>query len=369
MDNTWYLISVICGFASFAMWADNNTRWGKALGATNISLIVGMVLVNLNVVPSWSDVHGAVFAYAVPIGISLLLFQANVRASLKLGPKLLVSFGVGALATTIGAIIAAFVFNIGPETWKVYGMYAATYIGGSANLAAVGTAFDIDSSIFVAVNAADIIVFFFWMMFLFQAGKWMFLKSKYPKRPLFDVDLETEKETRDSIFGADAAISLGVAIICSAIGVWLSPIIKIPGILITVTLILLLANLTPIHKIKIANELGLWFFMLFFVTIGAMAVFKDVIVHGLTAFYGAATIIVVHGIVLLFLGKMFRIPLEFLLVSSSANVGGPSTAGPLAAAYGWEDLVAPGVILGVLGAAVGTYIGFGVAYLLRAVIG
>jgi uncharacterized membrane protein len=109
--------------------------------------------------------------------------------------------------------------------------------------------------------------------------------------------------------------------------------------------------------------------MLFFVTIGAMAVFKDVIVHGLTAFYGAATIMVVHGIVLLFLGKMFRIPLEFLLVSSSANVGGPSTAGPLAAAYGWEDLVAPGVILGVLGAAVGTYIGFGVAYLLRAVIG
>ena len=267
MSNPWFLLSVLCGFASLAMWADQNTRWGKAIGATNISLVVGMILVNMKVVPSWSDVHGVVFAYAVPIGISLLLFQANIRQSLKLGPKLILSFVVGSLATCIGAVVASFLFNIGPETWKVYGMYAATYIGGSANLASVGTALEIDPSIFVAVNAADIIVFFFWMVFLFQAGKWAMLKTHYPERTLFKEDLQEKGKKEESVFGFDAAVALGIAIVASAIGVWLGPITKIPAILITTTIVLLLANFTPISKIKVANELGLWFFMIFFVTI------------------------------------------------------------------------------------------------------
>ncbi|MFA0889900.1 MAG: DUF819 domain-containing protein [Synergistales bacterium] len=369
LKDPWWILSIFAGFASFALWADQNTKWGKALGATNISLIVGMVLVNISVIPSWSNIHGVIFSHAVPIGISLLLFQANVKKSVKLGPKLLLAMAIGTVATCVGALIAPLVFNVGPETWKVYGMYAATYIGGSANLAAVGTGLNIDASIFAAVNAADVIVFFVWMMFLAQAGKWISLKKHYPQREIFTETLEEKEASNKTIFGYDAGISLGLAIVCSAIGIWLGKMTKIPAILITTTIVLLLANFTPISKIKVATELGLWFFMMFFVAIGSLAVVKDVVAAGPRVFYGASTLIALHGISLLVLGKVFRIPLEYLIVSSSANVGGPSTAGPQAAAYGWEDLVAPGVLMGVIGAAVGTYIGFGLAYFLRSIIG
>jgi uncharacterized membrane protein len=54
-----------------------------------------------------------------------------------------------------------------------------------------------------------------------------------------------------------------------------------------------------------------------------------------------------------------------LSVASQALVGGPATALAVAVAREWPGLVLPGIIMGLLGYAVGTYLGFGVAYLVR----
>jgi uncharacterized membrane protein len=156
IQNSWILLSILTGFASFSLWAEKNTKWGKAMGCTNIALVAGLILVNLKIVPTWSDVYGVVFSYMVPIAIALLLFSANLRSILVIAKKLVPVFLLGSIATMIAATIAALIFDLGPQSHIVYGMLTGTYIGGSANLAAVGNGLGVDSSMFVAVNAADI---------------------------------------------------------------------------------------------------------------------------------------------------------------------------------------------------------------------
>lgn len=377
IQNSWILLSILTGFASFSLWAEKNTKWGKAMGCTNIALVAGLILVNLKIVPTWSDVYGVVFSYMVPIAIALLLFSANLRSILVIAKKLVPVFLLGSIATMIAATIAALIFDLGPQSHIVYGMLTGTYIGGSANLAAVGNGLGVDSSMFVAVNAADIVIFFFWMAFLAQAGKLSFFTKWYPSYK--DSNLSTEfdnslvaitkkEDKKKEVNGIDVVVVLAIAIISATIGELLGSVTGIPGILFTTTIVLILANTTRISEMKIATELGLWFFMIYFVTIGSMALFSDVLAHGLNVFFGTAAVILIHGIIIFVVGKIAKIPLEFIILSSSANVGGPSTSGPHAAAYGWENLVTPAILIGVLGAAIGTYCGFGISYLIQAIL-
>lgn len=374
IQDNWLLLAIFAGLSSFSIWADQNTKWGKALSSTNVALIAGMILVNLKIVPAGSDIHDVVFTYAVPIAIALLLFQADIREVIKLGPKLILAFVVGAISTTIGAIVAAFAFDLGPQSWIAYGMLTGTYIGGSANLAAIGNALKIDPSIFVAINAADLIIFFFWLVFLFQAGKWPFFKKLYPtytdtfsNNNLSNSKMANESKSNE-IKAMDIVIVLGLAIGSAALGEVIGSVTGIPGIIFTTTIVLLLASFTPVSKITVSNDLGIWFFMIFCVANGSLALFSDVAAAGPKVFLGTATVVLVHGIVIFLLGKLTKLPLEYILLSSCANIGGPSISGPLAAAYKWDDLVLPGILIGVLGAAVGTYCGFGMAYVLKSIL-
>ncbi len=65
----------------------------------------------------------------------------------------------------------------------------------------------------------------------------------------------------------------------------------------------------------------------------------------------------VHLVVLLGVGRMFRLTVPELVTASNAAVLGATTAPALAAARGWHDLVTPGVLAGVLGYALGTFAG------------
>lgn len=370
IKDTWLLSAIFVASASFALWAERKTKIGAKLSGIIIALLMGMILVNIGLIPGWSGAHSSVFSYILPIAIPLLLFQADFRKVFKLGPKLLGAFGIAIIGTIAGAFVAAFAFNIGPETWKVYGMFTGTYIGGSVNLAAIGSGLNIDSSIWTAANAADIIVFFFWMMFLFNAGKWVFLKKLYPQFSESDItEIDKAPVQKDKTIGVvEISIVLGAAVAAAGIGTWIGGLVGVPGVIFSTTIALILAVTTNISKIKLSEDLGIFLVTIFFVVIGALAIFKDVIGAGPKLLGGASTIIIISGLIVFIGGRLFKIPLEFLLLSSNAAIGGPTSAAPMATIYGWRSLVFPGILLGILGYALGTYLGFSVAYILKSLI-
>lgn len=97
----------------------------------------------------------------------------------------------------------------------------------------------------------------------------------------------------------------------------------------------------------------------FFAVLGASGSVWNVINTAPSIFLFALVQVTVHLAVILGLGKLFRIDQKLLLLASNANIGGPTTACGMATAKGWSTLVVPGILVGIFGISIATFLGIG----------
>ena len=86
---------------------------------------------------------------------------------------------------------------------------------------------------------------------------------------------------------------------------------------------------------------------------------------GVEIFYFTLVIVGIHGLIVFGGGRLLRLDVGTLAVASQAAVGGPSSALAVAVSRKWKGLILPGIIVGLLGYALGNYLGFAIAYLVR----
>jgi uncharacterized membrane protein len=79
---------------------------------------------------------------------------------------------------------------------------------------------------------------------------------------------------------------------------------------------------------------------------------------GLVLLAFATITVLVHGLVIFGVAAAAKMDLDGAAVASQANVGGSTSALALAKSLGREDLLVPGILLGALGNAVGTFLAF-----------
>jgi uncharacterized membrane protein len=126
----------------------------RAVGAALVSLLLGMLLSNIGLLPGNSPTYDFLIGPGVSVGIALILFNVNIRSILDAGPTMLAAFGLGALGTAVGAVVGALLLSglVGPETWKLAGQFTGTYTGGGVNFAALGQALDTSPTMFSAAR-------------------------------------------------------------------------------------------------------------------------------------------------------------------------------------------------------------------------
>lgn len=114
---------------------------GKALSAPLATMALSLVTANVGLLPFKSPVYAAVNRYFVPLAVPLLLFDSDLRRVISDTGTMLAAFGVGAVATVIGTIVAFMVVPLaalGPDVgWRVACALAARHIGGAINFVAV----------------------------------------------------------------------------------------------------------------------------------------------------------------------------------------------------------------------------------------
>jgi uncharacterized membrane protein len=141
----------------------------------------------------------------------------------------------------------------------------------------------------------------------------------------------------------------------------------IPSVLWLTTFALIAGHFTPLGRVNGAFQLGNLALVLFFVIIGIFSRISEILAVGIAVFWFTLVVVGVHGVFVFGVGRLLRIDVASLAVASQAAVGGPSSALAVAVAREWRSLVLPGVIVGLLGYAVGNYLGFAVGAIVRSV--
>ncbi|MFS4494010.1 DUF819 domain-containing protein [Maribacter sp. 2308TA10-17] len=372
IENPVYVLAVLCLMVILASYA-GKTKLGGKLGAALLVILFTAVIANLKLIPSASNsipLYSGIFTYLAPISIFYLLLNVNLQSIKKAGAPMIILFLIGSLATVLGILAAWYLIApeeiLGENANIIAGMLTGTYTGGSVNFNAVALEYDFQEkgALYAGTIAVDNVVTAAWIIIniLFPVVLRTFWKDKKIETKVTNEtkDEEEEEEDRMDFTSLIWLLFLGIAAfyISELIGLWLP---SVPFILILSTLGILMAQIPLISNLKGSHTLGLYLIFLFLAVIGAYCEISAVVELkevGWTLFLFTSLAVLIHGVVIILLGGISFRDWEMVAIASQANIGGSSSAIALAESFKRKELILPGILVGTLGNALGTYLGF-----------
>lgn len=343
--------------------------------------------------------------YLLPASLILFCLSIDFKGILGLGPRALIMFLTATAGVIIGGPVAilataylfpGFISTTPDELWRGFSCIAGSWIGGGANQTAMKEIFAVEDNLFGTMVVVDVVVANIWMgLLLYGAGRtekinrWLKADSTAIdalERKISDYRAGIEKipSTYDLFilmgvtFGGVALAHLGTDLLMPVLNAY-EPQLKairlesiVSGffwIVLIATTIGLLLSFTRFRRLEGvgASKWASVFIYILVATIGMKMNLREVFQH-LGLFAIGIIWMAVHAVLLLAVAKWIRAPFFFLAVGSQANIGGAASAPVVASAFS-PSLAPVGVLLAVLGYALGTYGGILTAYLMKAVLG
>jgi uncharacterized membrane protein len=334
--------------------------------------------------------------YLLPATLVLLTLAIDLPATLRLGPKALTMFFAAAIGVLLGGPFALLLWktlapgSVDPELWRGMTAIAGSWIGGAANQAAMQQVFRIEPNIFGVMMAVDVLFSYLWMaVLLWMAANHQRLDQRL-KADTSAISALSDRMEQISLaheripslpdlmimlalaFGATGLSHALAAPLSSAFtgAEWaeqLSLSSEFFWIVVLATTFGLLLSFTRARRLEGAgaSRVGTVFLYVLIATLGMQmnigAVFTNPVLFGI-----GFTWITFHAIVVLVVARLIRAPTFFLAVGSQANIGGAASAPVVAAAF-HPSLAPIGVLLAVLGYALGTFGGWLCGQLMRLV--
>ncbi|HOV46399.1 MAG TPA: DUF819 family protein [Exilispira sp.] len=401
-SDTWSLWTFLVVAAFLSIFLEQKYKWASKISGAIIALIFGLLATNLKIVPTESPVWDAVWDYILPLGVTLLLFQADIKRIIKESGRMFGIFNISALGTIIGAFVASLLLGtLIPQVYKPAGMMTGSYIGGGVNFVALSKVFEVDQSIIGSLTVADNLNMAIAFLILLTIPTLGFFKKHYT-HPYDDELLNNKKNgvedaktqaslywTRKEISLKDIAASIAAAFLIVFVSVKFTDLIKsiIPsnatGFMFILRLVfgqiylvipiitLAIATIFPksLSSIPGANEIGMFFIYMFYVVIGIPASIVTVVTKAPILLLFCLIIAIINMVFTLGIGKLFKFSVEECVVASNANLGGPSTAAGMCIAKGWTKLIVPSILVGVWGYIIGNYLGTFVGQMVKMIFG
>ncbi|MDH3620248.1 MAG: DUF819 family protein [Gammaproteobacteria bacterium] len=326
--------------------------------------------------------------YFLPACLVLMTLSIDLKAILGLGPKALVMFFTAVIGIVLGGPVAIFLVSLfSPETvggegmnaaWRGFSTLAGSWIGGGANQTAMLEVYGYNPDRYAAMVAIDIVVANLWMIFLlYGAGnpkpidRWLRADTSAIDRlkdKMANYTAEMERPSSLVDFMMIAAVAMGTVGFSHFVADLVAPAFasvaglsdtilanKFFYVVVVSTTIGLGLSFTRVRELEGAgaSKIGSVFIFMLVAIIGTkMDVFR--IADAPLLFLVGIIWMLFHVALLLTVAKVIRAPFFFVAVGSKASVGGAASAPVVAAAF--HPALAPvGVLLAVLGYALGTY--------------
>lgn len=374
IENPVYVLTVLSLMVVLSL-AAAKTKWGKPLGAALLVIVFTAVLSNLKLIPSASNsipLYDAIFKYLAPISIFYLLLGANLKSIRKAGLPMIILFLLGSLATVIGIMVSWYLVSpqtiLGEDGKILAGMLTGTYTGGSVNFNAVALTYEFQDRgiLYAGAIAVDNVITAVWVVITIALP--VFLRRLVMDRKVSSPNITEAKSDKDSLTLSTLSSYVFIGLIAFLVAEGVKQIVpEIPSIITLSTLGIVLAQTRFIAKLKGGHTLGLYLVYLFLAVIGAYCEISSVLALGeigLTLFLFTMVAVLMHGIVIVVLGGLTFRDWDMIAIASQANIGGGTSAIALAETFHRNELILPAILVGTLGNALGTYLGFMVTALL-----
>jgi uncharacterized membrane protein len=340
---------------------------------------VPMIAVSLGWLPRGHPVYRSVTDGLLPLALALLLLGVDLPSVARAGSRALAAALVGACGIAVAS--AGWVWllraQLPAEAWKGAGALAGTWTGGSANLLALRTLLDIPETIFAPLIVVDAMVAYSWMALLVAASGCQERIDRWLQARPLQALARPETASRTSLTPArDQVVALVIALglVGAARGIAgfapIGPMVSSPHgwtILLVTTAALGLSLSPSVRRLSASGEaVGYGCLYVVLAAIGAQGRLEALRSAPVWMLIGFG-IVLTHGVILLAVARLLRLPLSLVATASQANVGGVVSA-PLVGAVYHHSLAPVGLLLAMAGNAVGTYVGWGVAVVCRWVV-
>lgn len=308
--------------------------------------------------------------------IFVMLLRCDFRKLAKLGGRMVAIFLGCSLTLFVWFIVGYPIFkgSLGSDTWGAVAALYASWVGGSANMAAMQAALPVDAGAYSCALALDTVCYSVWIALLLlmvrYASKWNnAVKADTSKlQAVADAAAAEVAKEKKQAGGADWIFLIGLSLIVSAIsqyvGASLNGALRDVGLAmfdkgsmttLFVTVLGLVCAMTPLGKVPAVEELSSVYLYAVVSLLASTASVTDLLAAPMWVVYGFF-ILAVHVILMFFLSKLFHWDLCMVSTASLANIGGAASAPIVASAYD-ASYAGIGVLMGVLGAAVGNFAG------------
>ena len=395
IKNDAVVFGILMGILSFVLVTSNSNhpnwkKFYKYFPALLLCYFIPSVFNSLGIISGKdSNLYFVASRYLLPASLVLLTISVDLPAIKRLGSKAVIMFFTGTVGIVLGGPLSILLASMiapdlvggqGPEAvWRGFATVAGSWIGGGANQAAMKEIFDVGDSLFSAMIAIDVIVANIWMALLLygtgvddKINKWFDADVS----SIDDLKLRMEQykeqimripETNDTMrvlavgFGITGIAHLGADTIAPAIKNAAPELARFSltsgffWLIVISTTFAILLSFTKLRELEGvgASRIGSIFIYILVATIGMKMDILSIFDNPSLFIIGLIWM-TIHATLLIIVAKIIKAPFFFLAVGSKANVGGAASAPILASAF-HPSLAPVGVLLAVMGYAIGTY--------------
>ncbi len=365
--------------------------WVNKIGAIIWAYAIGLLLRVLGLLPDMPinpditffdmNVIQKIATLTVPIALPLLLFSLDFKKWIKQAKKTMLSLILAFVSVIVMVVVGYFFFGQHlDEGHKVSGLLVGVYTGGTPNMAAIRTGLGVDQNTYILTHTYDMAVSLVWLIFILTAGQKV-LNLILPKTKNLQTDQDTQTELETADFDSYQGMLqkkrllpllgvLGLSVLIFGVGYGLSMLFKPENetmilILFITTAAIALSFVKRINRIEKSFQLGMYLIIVFSMAVASMADLSTLVNISSNLFF--YVVLAVWGSLALhiLLSMIFKVDTDMVIITSTALAFSPPFVPVVAAALKNKEVIIAGLTVGIIGYALGNYLGIGIAQVLQ----
>ncbi len=379
-----YIIVPILIIECFKRWT-----WMQKIGTVVAAYAVGIIFALTGFVHfepetaaalTFGKLQSTIMSIAVPLAIPLMLFNCDFKLWTKALPKTIWSL-VGGIVAVIAAVISGyFIFRRPdiPDFNKIAAMMTGIYTGGTMNFNALGASLGVDKTVMAIVLAFEMVLTTPYIFFIIGGGYKVFRKilpyQDVTRKGRVDDNVESKDVEnyrgmfdRKNVGGMFAGLGLSILFLAIGAGLalWLTGKLNELVIILTITTLAIIASFfKKVRELPKTFELGMFFILIFSVIVASLFDIHSVNGGSLMIGLFVAWVMVIAALLHLLFCRIAHVSGDLFCVSQIALLCSPPFVPPVVGAMQNKKVLISGIVIGLVGYAIGTYLGVAVAFIL-----